>query len=56
MNVLLLPLGLFQSSGIAGMVINIILPLCHVQYVLLFQHHSFHESFHLVFFLPFSSL
>ena len=32
---LLLLLGLFPSSGVAGMVLNIILPLCPVQYILL---------------------
>ena len=32
---LLLLLGLFPSSGVAGMVMYIIIPLCHVQHVLL---------------------
>ena len=37
---LLLP-GLSPSSGVAGVVVNIILPLCPVQFVLLLQRHTF---------------
>ena len=33
-RILLLPLRLYPSSGVAGMVLSIILPLCPVQYVL----------------------
>ena len=46
--------GLFPSSGVAGMVLNIILPLCPVQYFLLIPTLSIsllHEFFHLVFYL-----
>ena len=51
----LLPV-LFPSSGVTGMVMNIILPLCPVQCVHLFNStlsiSLLHEAFHLVFYLP----
>ena len=53
LQLLLLFLGLFPWSGSAGMVLNIILPLCSVQYVLLLlltlSIYLLHESFLLVF-------